>query len=44
MKLNQAIKRRYIKMSASKKEKKVPALVDKPMDFCPGSVMVLLAG
>ena len=23
-------------MSASKKEKKVPALVDKPMDFCPG--------
>ena len=23
-------------MSASKKENKVPALVDKPMDFCPG--------
>ncbi|WP_138309541.1 MULTISPECIES: thiamine pyrophosphate-dependent enzyme [unclassified Clostridium] len=23
-------------MSASKKEKKVPVLVDKPMDFCPG--------
>lgn len=23
-------------MSASKKEKKVPALADKPMDFCPG--------
>lgn len=23
-------------MSASNKERKVPVLVDKPMDFCPG--------
>ena len=28
-------KGRYIKMSASNKERKVPVLVDKPMDFCP---------